>query len=590
MKQKQIEIVESTGSSWWNKLASGVRASATTLLHRFSTSEIVEGNATTLIRKPSSVSEIDVTVDLSELNSHLEAIKKSDDFARLFQELTKVDAKSLDEEEKKFQKQILLRQFATIVMEEVSPQLDTQGVLLDVSFAEQQGQFFEQIQELVKQLSREMEAEQIAVVQNLGQIALRAKNIIEHLDLSEPVKAQEAHLTTLAQQIAAAINQAQEDKDPLVLKLDNLLDLALEAKRAKDPETLRELILEIAQQCPEWIEERKSQYKKNSDALSPNDEQLKQRIDQTRAALSVTLNHPSIYVKGHELGAGGMGVVSKGYQPEGQKPVALKQIQFDKGVEYMVSGDSEVSAALKEATQTCPYLMKYYGTMAMRGSEAGKDGRLEVLEYLEGVISLSNRIKSQISVRDTLKAIAQGVEGAKALHQAGLVHRDIKPDNILIKPDGNAVLMDYEMICKENYNDKYSAGTIKYMSPEQASGKKAITSRSDVYSIGITLFEVFGGRADAHNYRQVVQFAKNNQYDVQKTTMPESLKPIVRRCLAFEPENRPEVDEILKAINQIIEEPAGDLSQPTYEGISAIEAQLLTPPIQPMRAQQNGAA
>ena len=129
------------------------------------------------------------------------------------------------------------------------------------------------------------------------------------------------------------------------------------------------------------------------------------------------------------------------------------------------------------------------------------------MEYLEGV-TLKDLIKNKgaLPVPVGLRIAKQMCQGLEAAHLQGVVHRDIKPQNMLILPEtGDLKIMDFGIArvqaVKAGEAGLTTAGTVMgtpdYMSPEQAQGLPA-DFRSDIYSLGIVLFEVFTGRAAVH--------------------------------------------------------------------------------------------
>jgi len=119
------------------------------------------------------------------------------------------------------------------------------------------------------------------------------------------------------------------------------------------------------------------------------------------------------------------------------------------------------------------------------------------MEFLPG-ITLDDKIKSGISNREILSIIKQISAGMYYAHDKGFIHRDIKPENIMFRENGSAVITDFGIARATKSETKMTAvgtviGTAHYMSPEQAQGKE-LTPGSDIYSIGIMLFEMFTGK------------------------------------------------------------------------------------------------
>jgi len=156
-----------------------------------------------------------------------------------------------------------------------------------------------------------------------------------------------------------------------------------------------------------------------------------------------------------------------------------------------------------------------------------------VMEYIEGE-SLSTRLKSApLEPREAAAIGADIAEALEAAHARGITHRDVKPANVIITPEGRAKVLDFglakitdpEIEASENTRVLTGVGTVlgtaQYMSPEQALGR-AVDHRSDIYSLGIVLHEMATGGVPV----------------IEILPMPERLGAIVRRCLEMDREKR----------------------------------------------------
>jgi serine/threonine protein kinase len=187
------------------------------------------------------------------------------------------------------------------------------------------------------------------------------------------------------------------------------------------------------------------------------------------------------------------------------------------------------------------------------------------MEYVDG-----ETLREQIYRRGTplpklLRYLQHVAEGLAKAHAAGVVHRDLKPDNIMITSDGHAKILDFGLaklvepqppvqkggagssevataILQQHSTPGVVLGTVGYMSPEQAQGKTAeIDPRSDVFSFGCILFEAATGRKafegkDALDSLHKIVHARTPQ--ISEINAPQDLQRIVRRCLAKDPEKR----------------------------------------------------
>jgi len=186
------------------------------------------------------------------------------------------------------------------------------------------------------------------------------------------------------------------------------------------------------------------------------------------------------------LGRGGMGVVYRAIDPRIGRLVAIKMITGDyaKDPDYL-------NRFYREARSTGTLQHANIVTVYDLGDQDGVP--YLVMEYLEGE-PLDKIIGSRrdLSLPDRLDIIIQACNGLQYAHQHGVVHRDIKPGNIMVLKDGNVKLVDFGIARLGNSSMTATGqmiGTITYMSPEQINGQ-AVDSRSDIFSAGVVLFEL----------------------------------------------------------------------------------------------------
>jgi serine/threonine protein kinase len=194
------------------------------------------------------------------------------------------------------------------------------------------------------------------------------------------------------------------------------------------------------------------------------------------------------------LGMGGMGEVYLAYDLKLNRKTALKILprQFGADVERTERFRRE---ALALSALNHPALITIYEV----GESAGVN--FIAMEHVVGR-TLRSRMDHKLSLKESLEIASQVAEGLGAAHQAGVVHRDIKPDNIMVRTDGYAKLLDFglaklmEVAGVEDMAQTRTGaamGTLAYMSPEQASGD-AIDHRTDIWSLGVVLYEMVTGR------------------------------------------------------------------------------------------------
>ena len=153
-----------------------------------------------------------------------------------------------------------------------------------------------------------------------------------------------------------------------------------------------------------------------------------------------------------------------------------------------------------------------------------------------------------------------------ALHGAGIVHRDVKPENILLRPEGSAVLTDLGLarsaLFKTLTRHDVAVGTLSYMSPEQCVGRP-LDGRSDLWSLGVVLHEMLTGERPftAEHELELVYVIHNVDAPPPSSRdgrVPAALDAVVRRCLARAPDERfASADELGRALEDATSPPHG---------------------------------
>src|SRR5207237_4328099 len=145
-----------------------------------------------------------------------------------------------------------------------------------------------------------------------------------------------------------------------------------------------------------------------------------------------------------------------------------------------------------------------------------------------------------------LQIARQICAGLSAAHDAGVLHRDLKPSNVMIDEHGNARITDFGLagLAEEFREDEIHAGTPAYMPPEQLDGR-TFTVRSDIYSLGLVLYELFTGRKafEAPTLGELVKLRRSETTPTTPSEIVKGLDPLIEkvidRCLQKDPENRP---------------------------------------------------
>ncbi len=192
------------------------------------------------------------------------------------------------------------------------------------------------------------------------------------------------------------------------------------------------------------------------------------------------------------IGAGGMATVFKAYQPTLDRYVAIKVLPPHHARDQ-VFVKRFVQEARSVAKLTHPNIVQIHDF----SSEEESNLTYIVMEYVEGG-TLKDRLKRALPVPEAAGYIIQAAEGLDCAHRNGIIHRDVKPANMLLRKDGHLLLSDFGIakILEGATNLTRvgtGIGTPQYMSPEQGTGQ-GVDRRSDIYSLGIVFFHCLTGR------------------------------------------------------------------------------------------------
>jgi Tol biopolymer transport system component/predicted Ser/Thr protein kinase len=247
-----------------------------------------------------------------------------------------------------------------------------------------------------------------------------------------------------------------------------------------------------------------------------------------------TIGHYKITAK---LGEGGMGEVFLAEDTKLDRKVALKFLPAHMSVQDDVKArfiqEAKAASALNH-----PNVCTIYDIL-----EA--DGRIFIaMEYVDGQTLRDKR--GTLSEKQTLEIAAQVADGLAAAHEKGIVHRDIKSENIMLRKDGIPQIMDFGLAKLRGVSrltkEGSTLGTVGYMSPEQALGHD-VDHRSDLFSFGVVLYELltgelpFKGGHEAAIMYEIVNVDATPPSAVKPDTDPE-LDRIVLECLQKEPSER----------------------------------------------------
>ena len=263
-----------------------------------------------------------------------------------------------------------------------------------------------------------------------------------------------------------------------------------------------------------------------------------------------------------KIGVGGMAEVFKGKDHKLNRYVAVKVLkeEFRDNDAFVKKFKEEAQAAARLAH---PNIVNVYDV----GDENGI--YYIVMELVEG-ITLKNYIerKGSLTIKEATSIAIQVCAGLEVAHNNHIVHRDIKPQNIIISREGKVKVTDFG-IAKATTSQTTTAnamGSVHYASPEQARGGY-VDHRSDIYSLGIVLYEMVTGRVPFDGETAVTVAVKHLQEEmvppsVYCKNIPYSLEQIIKKCTEKSPDRRyQDIGDLLADLKQSLMDPDGDFVQ-----------------------------
>jgi eukaryotic-like serine/threonine-protein kinase len=259
------------------------------------------------------------------------------------------------------------------------------------------------------------------------------------------------------------------------------------------------------------------------------------------------------------LGEGGMGRVYGAHDLSLSRRVAIKA-SWPLVEKSLLLKEAQAIASIRH-----PGMIDVYGTGTHRGIS------YLVMEFLYGVDLESFLAKRRsdtapFDVREALDVIIPVADALAAVHRSGIAHRDVKPGNIMLTPNGRIVLMDFGLFRPENAGDAVISGTPEYMAPE--STKKDVDPRNafylDTYALGITAYELLTGEVPFEGETPVETLMLHGRLPTPnlrdaRPDVPRRLASLVSEMLAKDPLDRPPSMEAvvfrLRAVREALEAP-----------------------------------
>ncbi|RMF53767.1 MAG: serine/threonine protein kinase [Bacteroidetes bacterium] len=244
----------------------------------------------------------------------------------------------------------------------------------------------------------------------------------------------------------------------------------------------------------------------------------------------------------HSLGEGGMGIVYLALQKRINRKVAIKSIApylaQDPTVRERFASEAAVLARLNH-----PNIVTLYDYIEE------ENALYLIMEYVEGQ-SLAELLKAGPLPLDLIeKYFTQVLEAFQYAHEEGVIHRDIKPANVMITPGGRVKILDFGVarLLQTDHSLTRTGmrlGTLLYMSPEQVKGEKDITVRSDIYSLGVLLYELLTGKppypTDMSEFDLSLKIVKEPLFDLSRppAEIPARLVEVILKATEKDPAYR----------------------------------------------------
>ena len=257
-----------------------------------------------------------------------------------------------------------------------------------------------------------------------------------------------------------------------------------------------------------------------------------------------------------EIGRGGMGVVYRARDERLQRRVAIKvlppELAFQQDIRERFTREAQTAARLSH-----PHIVPIHSVGEGRGLV------YFVMGYVDGEsVAARIRRRGQLPVEEARRIMKETADALSAAHSLSVIHRDIKPDNILLEGTRGRVMVTDFGIAKALSSTSgatltgigVAIGTPAFMSPEQAAGERDIDGRSDLYSLGIVTYQMLTGELPFNApsvagilMKQITEAAPDLRR--KRPDIPEDLALAVARCLEKDPQNRwPTADALRRAL------------------------------------------
>ena len=286
-----------------------------------------------------------------------------------------------------------------------------------------------------------------------------------------------------------------------------------------------------------------------------------------------------------KIGQGGFGVVYIAHDPVLDRKVALKVLH-----PYHATEPIRVARFMREARSAAK--LHHQGIVQVHDVVKSEGRMALIMEYVQGrTLDVYLKENPQLTLEQKLEIAAQIAEALDVAHEAGIIHRDVKPANVIIDESGCVKLTDFSLArlldnsMTQITGDNNVLGTPAYMSPEQCQGQEAVP-QSDLYALGVMIYEMTVGSLpfEAENYLALLRHHADTPptpVRLLKPSLPRVLEDLIMRCLAKTVEKRPASGaELAQALRQMIKDGLGSEAHAATETVE-LESRVLTRPESP---------
>jgi DNA-binding response OmpR family regulator len=308
------------------------------------------------------------------------------------------------------------------------------------------------------------------------------------------------------------------------------------------------------------VKAREERLRQQGDDLRKAVEEVHEVPRQPVSSRDAELEVGSVFAERYEIlgviDSGGMGMVYKARDRELDDEIAIKTLHSE-----LISDDQRMIDRFKSEIRLARLISH---PSVVRTHDFGKSDDVYYLtmEYVEGVTARQLLAKrGRLAVSSTLAIATQLARSLEVAHKQGVIHRDIKPQNLLLDKDGNLKVLDFGVACLTERSGNLTeaglvVGTPAYMAPEQLLDETA-EERSDLYAVGVVLYECLTGRLPFEANSSIALIAKQLQEDPippdqVNPDVPPELSALIIRLLSKSPDDRPaSASELAQLLAQI---------------------------------------